>query len=349
MSVRKLVVSTVAVLLLMSAFLGNEARAQEPPGGGGGKFDKSSVGKIGTQLTELMTQGLGALAQGSGPDVVSRPPIMVHGKLVVVDLAASGDIDDLVSDLEGLGAQGITIYGNSVSAQVPIDSLDDLNGLASLRLARASAATTNVGLTDSQGDAAMRSDDARVTFGVDGTGIMVGALSDSFDDLGGAAADVASGDLPAGIAVLADLGGGGTDEGRGMMQLIHDVAPGADQAFHTAFVGQADFALGIEELAGCPPGSAAGCTPVPGVAADVITDDVIFFAEPMFQDGILAQAVDNVKAAGLRAFFMTSTQALVSIPAWTSHCQLERQSSRSSGRSLSSLSVERRAQPVIWT
>ena len=147
----------------------------------------------------------------------------------------------------------------------------------------------------------MRSDDARVTFGVDGAGIMVGALSDSFDDLGGAAGDVASGDLPAGIVVLADLGGRGTDEGRGMLQLIHDVAPGADQAFHTAFGGEADFALGIEELAGCAPGSAAGCAPSP-MPADVITDDVTYFAEPMFQDGIVAQAVDNVKAADVSYF-----------------------------------------------
>ena len=40
----------------------------------------------------------------------------------------------------------------------------------------------------------MRADIARSTFGVDGTGVMVGALSDSFNCLGGAAAGVASGD-----------------------------------------------------------------------------------------------------------------------------------------------------------
>ena len=33
-----------------------------------------------------------------------------------------------------------------------------------------------------------------------------------------------------------------------MMQLIHDVAPKANQAFHTAFHGQADFAQGIVDL-----------------------------------------------------------------------------------------------------
>ena len=40
---------------------------------------------------------------------------------------------------------------------------------------------------------------------------------------------VGSGDLPAGIQVLDDFSGG-SDEGRGMMQLIYDVAPGVDMA-----------------------------------------------------------------------------------------------------------------------
>ena len=155
----------------------------------------------------------------------------------------------------------------------------------------------------------MLGDDARSN-GIIGSGVTVGVLSDSYNQLGGAAANVDSGDLPATITVLDDSGDCGlfiifipcTDEGRGMMQLIHDVAPGASQAFHTAFNGQADFAQGIEELAGCPPGSSLGCTPVAGVAADVIVDDVFYFAEPMFQDGIIAQAVDNVVEGGTSYF-----------------------------------------------
>jgi len=49
-----------------------------------------------------------------------------------------------------------------------------------------------------------------------GSGIKVGVLSDSFNDLGGAAADEASGALPsaANVQVLKDLSSGGTDESR---------------------------------------------------------------------------------------------------------------------------------------
>ena len=80
----------------------------------------------------------------------------------------------------------------------------------------------------------MRADIGRTAFGADGTGVMVGTLSDSYNCLGGAAAGVANGDLPAGVIVLDEGPCPASDEGRGMMEIIHDVAPGASQAFHTA-------------------------------------------------------------------------------------------------------------------
>jgi uncharacterized protein YjbI with pentapeptide repeats len=60
---------------------------------------------------------------------------------------------------------------------------------------------------------------------------------------------VASGDLPAGVVVLEEGPCPATDEGRGMMEIIHDIAPGASQAFHTALEGQASLAQGIIDLA----------------------------------------------------------------------------------------------------
>ena len=122
---------------------------------------------------------------------------------------------------------------------------------------------------------------------VNGSGIRVGVLSDSFNDLGGAAADEADGALPpaADIDVIKDLASGGTDEGRAIMQIIHDIAPGADLAFYTAFDSEQDFANGILALA------AAGCK--------VIVDDVAYFDEPFFQNGVVAQAIQTVEAEGV--------------------------------------------------
>jgi subtilisin family serine protease len=82
------------------------------------------------------------------------------------------------------------------------------------------------------------------------------------------------------------------------------VAPGAAQSFHTATLGQANLALGIEELAGCPPGATPGCVAAT-TPANILVDDISYFAAPFFQDGIVAQAVDFVGGAGV-AYFSSS-------------------------------------------
>ena len=120
---------------------------------------------------------------------------------------------------------------------------------------------------------------------VNGSGIKVGVLSDSFNNLGGAAADELNGALPSTVQVLKDLGSGGTDEGRAMMQIIHDIAPGASLAFYTAFNSEQDFANGILALA--------------NAGAKVIVDDVGYFDEPFFQNGVVAQAIQTVEAEGV--------------------------------------------------
>ena len=213
----------------------------------------------------------------------------VSGDYVVIDAIALGDPNELKKELEGLGIKSAGVFGKMVSGLLPISAVDQLPKCNYLNFARPSMVSTRAGSVTSQGDPAMRADVARSTFAVDGSGVTIGVLSDSYDCLGGAAADITSGDLPAsGVTVLDDSACPATDEGRAMLQIVHDVAPGANLSFHTAFTGQANFAQGIVDLA--------------NAGAKVIVDDVIYLAEPMFQDGIIAQAVDQVEAAGV-AFF----------------------------------------------
>ena len=127
---------------------------------------------------------------------------------------------------------------------------------------------------------------------INGTGITVGILSDSFDcQRNQTQIDVQSGDLPpvSRINVLADyFESDCTDEGRAMMQLVYDISPGVNFAFHTGSRSEVDFAAGIIALAN------AGC--------QIIVDDVGYFSEPLFQDGIVAQAIDNVVSRGVPHF-----------------------------------------------
>ena len=111
------------------------------------------------------------------------------------------------------------VFGRMVSGYLPIRSLKDAAALGTLRLARPAYAMTRAGSVTSQGDKVMRSYLARASFGVDGSGVMVGTLSDSYDCTGGAASDVTGGDLPSGVVVLQELSDctSGTDEGRAMV------------------------------------------------------------------------------------------------------------------------------------
>jgi len=157
------------------------------------------------------------------------------------------------------------------------------------------AAALGIGSVTSQGDTTHRAFTARGTFNTDGTGIKIGVLSDGVDSL---AVSQGTGDLDA-VTVLPGQGGFG-DEGTAMLEIIHDLAPGAQLYFATAVNGLPSFAQNIRDL------RTAGC--------DIILDDVGYFVESPFQDGqtstvlstnnagLATQAVNDVVASGALYF-----------------------------------------------
>jgi len=238
-----------------------------------------------------------------------RGPFRSHNALVqlsnghvLVDARASNDGQRLLEELNGLGLQHGRRHGSIVSGLLPLGMVRRAAALDNLRsIAASPPPIRNAGSITSQGDSALRADVARPFHGVDGTGVTVGVLSDSYDTLGGAAADIVSGDLP--VAGVTVLNGESTlcgslvfciDEGRAMLQIVHDVAPGAALLFHSALDGKASFASGIGTLA--------------GAGADIIVDDIFYLNEPMFQDGVVAQAIDAAVAGGVTYFSAAGNQ-----------------------------------------
>jgi hypothetical protein len=156
---------------------------------------------------------------------------------------------------------------------------------------------------------------AREAFGVDGEGVTVGVLSNSYNKATTsgegtaiethAREDEASNDLPGprssctgektAVDVIADAPSSrsseSTDEGRAMLQVVHDVAPKAKLAFATAYSSELEFAKNIEKLA----------KPVleGGAGASVIVDDVAYYGEPFFQEGMVGNAIRKVTEAGV--------------------------------------------------
>jgi hypothetical protein len=205
----------------------------------------------------------------------------------LVDITA--DVDDaLIEAIEAAGGSIVNSHPRfrAVRATVPLDAVEGIAARPEVTNIRAADRAITNKVDTSEGDVSHAADSARTSYGVDGTGVKIGVLSDSVDSL---AALQASGDLPMTVTVLPGQDGvPGSSEGTAMLEIVHDLAPGADLYFATAFGGFAQFAQNILDL------QVAGC--------QVIVDDVFYFAEGVFQDDTIAAAVDTVKAAGVQYY-----------------------------------------------
>jgi hypothetical protein len=255
----------------------------------------------------LLPSGAGSLERADGGLVVE---IRVDGNDAerARALAAAGahvlhvshDYDTITAavdepDLRAIAnVEGVEYVGEVITPMA--GSLDDGGNGAS-----GTINTCGTGVV-TEGNTQLKAGAARTQFDVDGSGVKVGIMSDSYNTSAAATKhesdDIASGDLPGAtnpcgrttpVKVLQD-DPGQADEGRAMLQIVHDIAPGADLDFATAFLGPTSFADNIRALA--------------NDGAKIIADDIINFSEPMYQDGIIASAVNDVSAQGVAYFSM---------------------------------------------
>jgi subtilisin family serine protease len=148
-----------------------------------------------------------------------------------------------------------------------------------------------IGSLTSQGLITHGANTAGSTYGARGAGVKVGVLSDSAEALPFL---IGTGDLPPGTLNVADIdqvlnGGPGSSEGSAMMEIVYDLAPGVQLFFASAFNGEDSFADNIRLLRNT-------------YHCDIIVDDVSYSSEPAFQDGPIAQAVNDVTQDGALYF-----------------------------------------------
>jgi hypothetical protein len=263
-------------------------------------FGKASPRRQGDELS-LPAQGPGSLLR--------------QGKRYVVDVRVAhrtGATARRLARLHGVSVVSKASRYMSVTVAVPASALRRLSrepGVAAVNeeLTPMASAVCQGSVT-SEGLQQLHADQVQ-NAGITGTGVKVGILSDSFDTDAAAAThaanDVSSGDLPGpgnpcarttAVHNIQDFAGG-ADEGRGMLQIVHDLAPDASLAFATAEGGQNAFANNIRALA--------------TDGSKVIADDITYFAEPFFQDGPVAVAVNDVTAGGATYFSSAANNNLI--------------------------------------
>ncbi|HYM27169.1 MAG TPA: S8 family serine peptidase [Steroidobacteraceae bacterium] len=306
--------------------------------GGRGHSTNPATGKLDSMLADIVRHAGRVRAGSALADLRALNPAArfqvtaTAGPMVLIDAVTRGDPQRLKAALMSLGLQNASVFSNDVGGWMPVSRLTAAAARTEVHAMRAALPRARTGSVTSSGDYVQGSAALRLLWpGLDGKGVTVGVLSDSFDCYAiyaqpgsgvpaagpsgyasngftaDAAKDVSTGDLPSGVTVLAEAGdvsgqtcmdfNGGlptpellpySDEGRAMLQVVHDVAPGAGLAFHTAVETQANFADGIIALA------ASG--------AKVIADDIGYFEEPFFQPSLIEQAIDQVNGQGVAYF-----------------------------------------------
>ena len=276
----------------------------------------SAQRKVSSQLLDAarsvqLPETAGSAQQPPAPAVSARQQAAdadVDAERVMVDIRA--DVTPAVlTRIRELGGTVITSVPKyqAIRAQLPLRTVEMLAGLDAIRTirpadeartrgqistlspaSRTRTADSPVTRKDntSAGYVAHRVNSARTNHRVDGTGIGIGVLSSGVRSL---ADRQASGDLPARVTVLPGQAGRG-DEGTALLEIVHDLAPGAELYFATGFGGEARMAENIEAL--CEAG------------ANVIVDDIGYLMEAVFQDGIVAKGVNAAVAGG--CFFISA-------------------------------------------
>jgi len=218
---------------------------------------------------------------GEGEDALSGL-VKVNGEgLIEVYIYFSNISDSNLEELYALGFEKKIVNEKLKIAQgwMPPGNLERAAALGFVdKITEPVYGYTRAGSVTSEGDALMHSDEARETFGVDGSGVLVGIISDGVDSL---AISQSTGDLPDSV-LIGDAGDG--DEGTAILEIVHDIAPGADLAFHGG-LSSLEFIAAIDFFT--------------ENGADVIIDDIGFLTEPTFQDGSVATRAGEAVEDGI--------------------------------------------------
>ncbi|MFB3045908.1 MAG: PKD domain-containing protein [Acidiferrobacterales bacterium] len=247
--------------------------------------DGGAYAKVSPLLRSVMDQmkarGITRLnAQERGAAALSTPLVKVNAKgaiQVYIHVEPVGDAAISVLETYEVTIEIINEELGIIQAWIPLDRIDEVAELFFVRrITPPSYGIPQTGSVTTEGDAILNADALRA-LGFDGSGAKVGVISDGVDNRASAQA---TGDLPANIITVTHAGSG--DEGTAMLEIVHDLAPGADLGFCGPSTSL-EMIQCVNDLAGV-------------FGADIIVDDLFFFLEPYFEDGPIAQAVANAVA-----------------------------------------------------
>ena len=222
--------------------------------------------------------------------------LWLEGK-VLVEVIIEHNLVQTLDALHRLNIKETAAFGRIISIWVSPKQLTTIANLPEVHWVRPVLKQSGQGgIGSTQTDAVIEDgfNDIFRNCSIDGAGVTVGVMADSYNTLSGEAAGIASGDLPGignpngytgSVVIVEESVSADSDEGRATIEIIHDLAPATDYLFHTARGGVANYAQGVADLV------TAG--------ADIIVSDYAYFSQPFFQDGIVSQSFETSIAGGV--------------------------------------------------
>ncbi len=247
--------------------------------------EAGAAAKVSSPIRARLSQG-----ERRALDVAGQPPIGVSFASDLVRVDPAGEIHVYVELVEfrakyvaqlenhGLRVEVSLPQFRLVQGWLPASAVDAVAALDFVKELRQPdyGVKNAAGLAGTQGEAILRADLARAVFGVTGAGVKIGVISNGVQFL---AQSQSSSD----VGPVEVLRAGSGNEGTAMLEIVHDLAPGAVLAFW-GVATSAEMVQGINALR--------------NAGARVIVDDVAFFGEPKFQDGMIAQTIRSFAQAG---------------------------------------------------
>ena len=254
---------------------------------------RAQIARVGQAMATAKTAGATRLSTQQARTLgAGFLPVRTDGA-IDLELHATGPVGAAQADQ--LKALGATVLGSSadfakvpgvalpdaglIHAAVPYNRVDAVAGLSWVAAVRPTVRpAVDAGPMTSEG-VELHNVPAAASFGFTGAGQKVGVISDGTTSI---SQSIALGELPSSVQVL-DPGEG--DEGTAMLEIIHDMAPGAALAFNTVGEDLAGYVAAFHNLA------AAGST--------LIAEDLAFDDEPAFQQGLGATTAEQLARSGI--------------------------------------------------
>jgi len=267
--------STIVLFLLIFLTLSILSIIVVEKASGSGKIDPLLMEAV--NLAVPQTTG----AAGERPGGLVRFNEAGHVQVYVhYDPSLAGpDLSNVLREL-GMTVELIDSGIGVIQGWLSPDFLDEMAALPFVtRISRPSYGTLRTGNFSSEGVSILNADDLHGS-GILGSGITVGVISDGADSW---TAAQATGDLPAVFSTGTCTSPTSCDEGTAMLEIVYDITPGADLVFCAGLNTTLEFRNCLAYLG--------------SYGVDVIVDDVVFYEEPYFSDGIVAQEIQAIASS----------------------------------------------------